>query len=124
MVLFLILTHSLWYILTIIYITDKQRKYKILFVSYCIFFSDPNVDVIYVAPVPINEEMAQYYSKLLGLKFAIDSGNVEDQGDVTDRYKIITPEAVKSFPVSIFFFFFFFWGGGVVIWYNKLLHYI
>lgn len=59
---------------------------------------DPNVDVIFVSPVPLSEETLQYYSKLLGLKAAIDSGNVEDQVDVTDRYKIIVPEAIKSFP--------------------------
>ena len=58
------------------------------------------MDVIYVSPVPINEEMQQYYAKLLGLKPAIDTGNVDDQGDVGERYKIVVPEAVKSFPVS------------------------
>ncbi len=64
-------------------------------------FSDANVDVIYVSPVPINDEMQQYYAKLLGLKPAIDSGNVEDQADLSERYKIIVPESIKSFPVSI-----------------------
>lgn len=59
---------------------------------------DPNVDVIFVSPVPLSEETLQYYSKLLGLKTAIDSGNVEDQGDFSERYKIIIPEAIKSFP--------------------------
>ena len=66
-----------------------------------ILFSDPNVDVIFVSPVPLSEETLQYYSKLLGLKSAIDSGNVEDQGDFAQRYKIIVPEAIKSFPVSL-----------------------
>ena len=61
---------------------------------------DPNCDVIYVSPVPINDEMAQYYSKLLGLKTAIDSGDVDDQTELTDRFKIITPEAILQFPVS------------------------
>lgn len=59
---------------------------------------DPNVDVIYVSPLVINEEGLQYYTKLLGLKPAIDSGNVDDQTELTDRYKIIVPEAIKSFP--------------------------
>ncbi|KAK3607906.1 hypothetical protein CHS0354_036732 [Potamilus streckersoni] len=59
---------------------------------------DSNVDVIFISPVPLSEETLQYYSKLLGLKAAIDSGNVEDQADVVDRYKIIVPEAIKSFP--------------------------
>ncbi|XP_050402803.1 IQ domain-containing protein H isoform X1 [Patella vulgata] len=59
---------------------------------------DPNVDVIFVSPVPLSDESYQYYSKLLGLKAAIGSGKVEDQEDVSDRYKIIIPEAIKSFP--------------------------
>ncbi|XP_013393394.1 IQ domain-containing protein H isoform X2 [Lingula anatina] len=59
---------------------------------------DPNVDVIYISPVPVNDETVQYYTKLLGLKSAIDSGDVDKQGDMTDRYKIIVPEAIKSFP--------------------------
>lgn len=61
---------------------------------------DPNVDVIYVSPVPVNDECMQYYSKLLALKPAVDSGDVENQGDLTDRFKIVIPEAIKSFPVS------------------------
>lgn len=63
-------------------------------------FSDPNVDVIFVSPVPLSEETLQYYSKLLGLKSAVESGVVEDQCDMGEKYKIIVPEAIKSFPVS------------------------
>ncbi|XP_069138728.1 IQ domain-containing protein H-like isoform X4 [Argopecten irradians] len=59
---------------------------------------DPNVDVIFISPVPLSEETLQYYSKLLGLKAAIDSGNVEDQCVMSERYRIITPDAIKSFP--------------------------
>ncbi|XP_067666806.1 IQ domain-containing protein H-like [Haliotis asinina] len=59
---------------------------------------DPNVDVIFVSPVPLSDETLQYYFKLLGLKSAVDSGVVEDQCDMTERYKIIVPEAIKSFP--------------------------
>ena len=58
------------------------------------------MDVIFISPVPLSEETLQYYSKLLGLKSAIDSGVVEDQADFSERYKIIVPEAIKSFPVS------------------------
>ncbi|XP_064651541.1 IQ domain-containing protein H-like isoform X2 [Lineus longissimus] len=60
--------------------------------------SDPNVDVIYICPVALNDETMQYYAKLLGLRNAIDTGSVEEQMDVTDRYKIIVPEATKHFP--------------------------
>ncbi|CAH1796248.1 unnamed protein product [Owenia fusiformis] len=59
---------------------------------------DPNVDVIYISPLPVSEEKLQYYSKLLGLRAAIDTGNVEDQGDVSSKYKIIVPDGVTSFP--------------------------
>ncbi|XP_052701435.1 IQ domain-containing protein H-like isoform X2 [Crassostrea angulata] len=59
---------------------------------------DPNVDVIFVSPVPLSEETLQYYSKLLGLKSAVESGVVEDQCDMGEKYKIIVPEAIKSFP--------------------------
>ncbi|XP_033634327.1 IQ domain-containing protein H-like [Asterias rubens] len=59
---------------------------------------DPNVEVIYVSPVNINDETLQYYNKLLGLRPAVESGNVEDQKDMSDRFKIIVPEAINSFP--------------------------
>ena len=68
--------------------------------SRCVSLVDPNVDVIYVSAVPVNEEMAQYYNKLLGLQTAIETGNVDEQSDVSARFKIITPEAINSFPVS------------------------
>ena len=68
--------------------------------TYLLCIVDPNVEVIYVSPVPVNDECMQYYAKLLALKPAVDSGNVEDQAELTDRYKIVIPEAIKSFPVS------------------------
>lgn len=86
------------------------------FHSYCLYWiecvlfdlserhiADPNVDVIYVSPVPVNDECMQYYSKLLALRPAVDSGDVENQGDLTDRFKIVIPEAIKSFPVSHYY---------------------
>ncbi|XP_033124079.1 IQ domain-containing protein H-like isoform X2 [Anneissia japonica] len=59
---------------------------------------DENVDVIYISPVTINDEILQYYNKLLGLKNAVDSGNVENQMNVSNRFKVIIPEAINSFP--------------------------
>ncbi|XP_005098111.1 IQ domain-containing protein H isoform X2 [Aplysia californica] len=59
---------------------------------------DPNVDVIFISAVPLSDETLQYYSKLLGLCSAVANGNPEDQCDMTERYKIIVPEAIKSFP--------------------------
>lgn len=59
---------------------------------------DPNVDVIFISPVPLSDETLQYYLKLLGLSSAVASGEVDDQCDMSDRYKILVPEAIKSFP--------------------------
>lgn len=59
------------------------------------------MEVIYISPVTLNDETLQYYNKLLGLKDAVHSGNVDDQKDMATRFKIIVPEAVNSFPVSL-----------------------
>jgi hypothetical protein len=59
------------------------------------------VDVIYVCPVMLNEDMTQYYCKLFSLKSAVDSGDVDNQRDMSERFKILTPDAVKSFPVCV-----------------------
>ena len=61
--------------------------------------TDENVDVIYISSIPITEETLQYYSKLFGLKPAIITGNASDQTDLSNRYKIVIPEALNSFPV-------------------------
>ncbi|XP_043933816.1 IQ domain-containing protein H isoform X2 [Protopterus annectens] len=59
---------------------------------------DINIDVIYICPVHLSEDMLQYYNRLLGLQAAVRSGNPEDIDDLQERFKIITPEAINSFP--------------------------
>lgn len=63
---------------------------------------DPNVHVIYVSPVKLNEEVYQYYHKLLGMKAqsscSDSSSNKEDNEDFENRYKVVVPDAVDRFP--------------------------
>ena len=73
-----------------------------------LFYVDPKVDVIYISPVELNDEVYQYYSKLLGMKAkrldksGADSKETgdEEEDDIENRYKIIVPDAVDRFPVS------------------------
>ncbi|CAF0827492.1 unnamed protein product [Adineta ricciae] len=64
---------------------------------------DPNVDVIYVSPMPINEEFLQYYNKLINLRSTIQQDSEQivppTAADyICDRYMIVVPEALHSFP--------------------------
>ncbi|CAE1159909.1 IQ domain-containing protein H [Acanthosepion pharaonis] len=62
--------------------------------------SDPNVDVIYVSPITVTDEAKQYYQKLLSLKKAIDSGNMNDITDMNTRITFVVPEVISHFGVS------------------------
>ena len=58
----------------------------------------------------LNDEVYQYYSKLLAMKARrleksdSDSKGTgdEEEEDIENRYKIIVPDAVDRFPVSYF----------------------
>ena len=71
-----------------------------------LFTIDPKVEVIYISPVELNDEVYQYYSKLLGMKARrpndSDSKGTgdEEEDDIENRYKIIVPDAVDRFPVG------------------------
>lgn len=74
---------------------SKRENYQIARLCDII---DDNVDVIYVSALQVTEETLQYYSKLFGLRSAVNSGNSEDSSDFSQRYKIVVPEALNSFP--------------------------
>ena len=54
--------------------------------------SDPLVDVVYVCPFPLSEDVAQYYHKLLGV------GGV---ADASSRYRIVYPENYDRLPFGM-----------------------
>ena len=55
------------------------------------------MDVIYVCPVELTDDVYQYYSKLLAMKA---DGDVKGE-PIENRYKIVVPAAVHRFPVSV-----------------------
>jgi hypothetical protein len=52
----------------------------------------PNVDVLYVAPFALNEDVTQYFSKVLEI------GGV---GEPAKRFKIVVPENLSRFPHTL-----------------------
>eukprot|EP01047_Picozoa_sp_COSAG01_P039820 COSAG01_NODE_3312_length_6277_cov_34.667368_1_plen_825_part_00 len=54
--------------------------------------SDPLVDVVYVCPFPLSDDVAQYYHKLLGV------GGVAEPGS---RYRIVYPENYDRLPYGM-----------------------
>ncbi|XP_048471716.1 IQ domain-containing protein H-like [Rhincodon typus] len=60
---------------------------------------DDNIDVIYICPLWIGEDVTQYYMNLLGLQEAIKTGKPEKVTNVEDRLKVVTPEAISLFPI-------------------------
>lgn len=61
-----------------------------------LYFLDENVDVIYVCPRHVGEDLVQYYSSLLGC-----DGATDEASSCVRRFVILTPEAVDYLPVRL-----------------------
>ncbi|CAF2899332.1 unnamed protein product [Rotaria sp. Silwood2] len=64
---------------------------------------DSNVDIIYVSPMSINEEILQYYNKLMNLRSSIEQNTEQGSSstvlNTSERFMIVVPEALHSFPM-------------------------
>ncbi|XP_043839449.1 IQ domain-containing protein H [Dromiciops gliroides] len=60
---------------------------------------DANVEVIYICPIQLQDELVRYYNKFLGLQSAVITGDPEDISDLKDRFRILSPEAINFFPM-------------------------
>ncbi|XP_062860209.1 IQ motif-containing protein H isoform X2 [Trichomycterus rosablanca] len=60
---------------------------------------DKNVEVIYVCPVRLGEDLIHYYTQLLGLHGAVETGKSTDfSSSCAERFTILTPAAHQHFP--------------------------
>jgi len=65
-----------------------------------VLFADENVEVIYVSPVCLGEDVLQYYTHLLGLETAIELGDASaPESNCAKRFTILMPEALEYFSV-------------------------
>lgn len=62
-------------------------------------FLDPNVDVIYVCPQHLGEDILHYYTNLLKCDGTTESDDTTATQAFSRRFIILTPEAVDYFPV-------------------------
>ncbi|KAK1784921.1 hypothetical protein P4O66_018355 [Electrophorus voltai] len=61
--------------------------------------ADENVEVIYVCPVLLGEDLLHYYTQLLGLQGSVQSGEpTAPPTSSARRFTILTPEAHQHFP--------------------------
>ncbi len=73
-----------------------MKANTILFVLHI----DENVEVIYVSPVRLGEDVLQYYTHLLGLQTAIELGDASaPESHCAKRFTILMPEALEYFSV-------------------------
>ncbi|KAL5249318.1 hypothetical protein ACHWQZ_G018246 [Mnemiopsis leidyi] len=57
--------------------------------------NDPNVEVIYISPIDLDNDMQQYYQKLLGMGVTADGENVSES---EAKVKFIVPDHLDAFP--------------------------
>lgn len=60
--------------------------------------ADKNVEVIYVCPVNLGEDLIHYYTHLLDLREAVETGK-PITSSCAKRFTILTPEAHQYFSV-------------------------
>ncbi|XP_041965488.1 IQ motif-containing protein H [Alosa sapidissima] len=81
---------SLWGLFNIMQNSQMGRLCDVL---------DENVEVIYVAPKPLGEDLSHYYTRLLSLHRAVQLGNPDAPKDpCANRVTFVTPEAWQYFP--------------------------
>ena len=66
---------------------------------------DPLVDVIYVSPVELNDEMLQYYGKLMRMceesgEDGLQQEEAQNRQSIEERFHFVVPERLHSFEVS------------------------
>lgn len=65
-------------------------KFKII----NLVLADPNVEVVYVSPRPVDQEVLDYYHKLLAMRHQVSGASGEE---FHQRIHIVTPEYAGSF---------------------------
>lgn len=68
------------------------------FNSLALLMADKNVEVIYVCPVHLGEDLIHYYTHLLGLNGVIETGK-PTPSNCAKSFTILTPEAHQHFSV-------------------------
>jgi len=56
---------------------------------------DQNVDIIYISPVKMDDDIISYFDKLLALKKAVQTGQPENIESMKSRLTILTPDAAS-----------------------------